>query len=147
MHSHSLHRRCSQWHSRCRSHSQCLHLRRRWHSQCQHCSQASRSIRAHSHRWLGSLWKQTNRIKAAGDEDDKNITAMSGADKGPVKTMYCSSILPDIPAGEEVVQRSCPSGKEGQEILPGGVQGLHWRKETPAVPVRQMRRTQGHHRV
>ena len=65
---------------------------------------STQSISNCSHRWLGSVWKQLEQIKVMGDETEKGITAMVvGSSYAP--EMHCSSQLPMIAAGKEVVQR------------------------------------------
>jgi len=65
------------------------------------------SVRSRSngtHRWLGSLWKQMDQIDETGDEAEKGIKDMA-LGQTPIPEMRCSSLLPTIAKGKEVVQR------------------------------------------
>ena len=65
---------------------------------------AARSRDDSGHRWMGSLWKQLEQITEVGDEVEKGITGMA-LGSAPNPEMRCSSHLPSIAAGKEVVQR------------------------------------------
>lgn len=63
-----------------------------------------RSRGGHTHRWLGSLWKQMEQINEVGDEARKGIKQMA-LGPTPIPEMRCSSSLPVVADGKVVVQR------------------------------------------